>query len=208
MDDTTGNDHEQKDANTEPIDHDEELNIAYAGHQRIEEMIDTVRYCLEGISLGFDRWDEEHVSGPGFYLAIVSGTSIEDYADPMGANQWPVEICGNIFGHIDDFYRAAATVSTSMDGAVVASIDGALLEQMVRIKDPSRQILAERSTTQIPYEDWMGSRHMNALDTSVRDDAVATITLSEENGRVTVFTDGDFTDYSREEIGGRWRARR
>lgn len=47
---------------------------------------------------------------------------------------------------------------------------------------------------------------MNALDTSLRDDVVATVTLSEENGRVTVFADGEFDDYSREEIGGRWRA--
>ncbi|WP_228842307.1 hypothetical protein [Halococcus agarilyticus] len=47
---------------------------------------------------------------------------------------------------------------------------------------------------------------MNALDTSTRDDVVAAITLSEENGRVTVFADGEFEDYSREEIGGRWRS--
>ena len=198
--------HERADAETGVADRAETLDIAYIRHQRIDEMIGIVRYCLEAVSLGFDRWEEDHVSGPGFYLAIVSGTSIKDYADPMGANEWPVEICRNVFGDIEEFHQAALTVSMTIDGAVVASIDGALLEQMVRIKDPNHQVLAARSDAQVAYEDWMGSRHMNALDTSLPDDVVATITLSEENGRVTVFTDGCFTDYSREEVGGRWRA--
>ena len=193
------------DAETETADRAEKLDIVYTRHRGINEMIDISRYCLEAVSLNFDRWGEAHVSGPGFYLAIVSGTSVEDYADPMGSNQWPVRMCRNVFGDIEDFYQAALTVSTTTDGAVIASIDGVLQEQMVRIKDPSRELLAARSDRQAAYEDWMGSRHMNALDTSVRDDVVATLTLSEENGRVTVFIDGQFHDYNREEIGGRWR---
>ena len=40
----------------------------------------------------------------------------------------------------------------------------------------------------------MGTRHMSALETSTRKEVVATITLSEEDGRVTVFTDGTFED--------------
>ncbi|WEL27507.1 Diadenylate cyclase (plasmid) [Haloferax volcanii] len=40
----------------------------------------------------------------------------------------------------------------------------------------------------------MGARHMSALETSTREEVVATITLSEEDGRVTVFTDGTFED--------------
>ena len=182
------------------------LDIAYARHERINEMIDIVRFCLEAISLGFDRWGEPHVSGPGFYLTIVSGTSVEGYADQMGANRWPVETCRNVFSGSEAFHRAASTTAGNTDGAVIASIDGVLQRQMVRIKDPSRQALAAQDDTRVPYEDWMGSRHMNALDTSTREDVVATITLSEENGRVTVFVDGGFEDYSRAEIGGRWRS--
>jgi len=37
----------------------------------------------------------------------------------------------------------------------------------------------------------MGARHMSALEASTRTNVVATITLSEENGRVSVFVDGE-----------------
>jgi diadenylate cyclase len=47
---------------------------------------------------------------------------------------------------------------------------------------------------------------MSALDTSLRDDVVTAVTLSEEDGRVTVFTDGAFEDDNRTTLGGRWRA--
>jgi diadenylate cyclase len=182
------------------------LDIAYAHHRRIEEMVDIVRYCLEAISLEFDRWGEPHVSGPGFYLVVVSGTSVEEYADPMGANRWPVERCASVFGDIETFHTAAATTAERMDGAVVASIDGVLQERMVRLKDPSRQVLEERNDGPVAYGDWMGARHMSALDTSLRDDVVTAVTLSEEDGRVTVFTDGAFEDDNRTTLGGRWRA--
>ena len=185
----------------------DDLTIAYAHHRRVEELIDIVRYCLESISLAFDRWGEPHVSGPGFYLAVVSGTSVEEYADPMGTNRWPVERCASVFGDIEAFHTAARATAGRMDGAVVASIDGVLQERMVRLKDPGRGALEERNGGPIAYADWMGSRHMSALDTSLRDDVVATVTLSEENGRVTVFIDGSFDDYTRDELGGRWRAR-
>lgn len=184
----------------------DDLDITYAHHRRVEELLDSVRYCLEAISLEFDHWGEPHVSGPGFYLALVSGPSVEEYADPMGANRWPVERCASVFGDIEAFHAAAATTAERMDGAVVASIDGVLQERMVRLKDPSRQTLEEWNDGPVTYADWMGSRHMNALDISLRDDVVATVTLSEENGRVTVFIDGAFDDYMRSELGGRWRA--
>jgi DNA integrity scanning protein DisA with diadenylate cyclase activity len=31
------------------------------------------------------------------------------------------------------------------------------------------------------------------------------VTLSEEDGRVTTFLDGNYRDYERDELGGRWR---
>jgi len=188
-----------------PVGIDDSLTIAYVRHRRIKEMIDVVRYCLEAISLGFDRWDEPHIKGPGFYLAIVSGASLAEYADPMGANRWPIETCRSVSDDIEPFYEAAARVASEGDGAVLASIDGVLLPQMVRLKDLSHAEIEARVGTSTPYEDWMGSRHMSALDTSLRDDVVATITLSEETGRVTVFCDGMFDAAERAEIGGRWR---
>jgi hypothetical protein len=184
---------------------DDSLSIAYIRHRRIDEMLDVIRYCLEGLSVGFDRWNEEHVKGPGFYIAIVSGTSVEAYADPMGTNAWPTEICRHVTEDINAFYGAASRVAFEADGAVIASIDGVIQRPMVRLKDPSRADLEARTDEPISYADWMGSRHMSALDTSVREDVVATVTLSEETGRVTVFSDGRFETVEREAIGGRWR---
>jgi DNA integrity scanning protein DisA with diadenylate cyclase activity len=46
---------------------------------------------------------------------------------------------------------------------------------------------------------------MSAIETSVRPEVVATVTLSEETGRVSVFRDGEANSMRREEIGGRWR---
>lgn len=125
----------------------------------------------------------------------------------MGSNRWPVDVCRTVSGHIDRFYAAAATVATETDGAVIASIDGVLQERMVRLKDLSHKTLAERLGSSPLYADWMGSRHMSALDTSVRGDVVATLTLSEESGRVTVFVDRGYETDEQREIGGRWRAR-
>jgi DNA integrity scanning protein DisA with diadenylate cyclase activity len=55
------------------------------------------------------------------------------------------------------------------------------------------------------YADWMGARHMSAVDTSTRDPVVAAVTLSEEDGRVTVFEDGAYEDATRDALGGDWR---
>ena len=63
---------------------------------------------------------------------------------------------------------------------------------MVRIKQLSP---AEcRRTDDLPCAGWMDARHMSALETSTPKDVVAAITLSEEDGQVTVFTDGTFDD--------------
>jgi len=51
----------------------------------------------------------------------------------------------------------------------------------------------------------MGTKHMSALETSLRKNVLWAVTLSEEDGRVTTYLDGTYQDYPREEIGGRWR---
>jgi len=40
----------------------------------------------------------------------------------------------------------------------------------------------------------MGARHMSALETATRPEVVAAMTVSEEDGRVTVFSNGVFDD--------------
>ena len=77
---------------------------------------------------------------------------------------------------------------------------------MARPKDRSKEELRREGYAPMAYEDWMGSRHVNALDTSTRSEVVAAITLSEETGRITVFVNGGFEDYERAEIAAEWCA--
>ncbi|MFB6304414.1 MAG: hypothetical protein ABEH47_04560 [Haloferacaceae archaeon] len=182
----------------------EELRIAYGDHETVREVIDVVTYSLEGISLAFDAWDEPQVRGPGLYVVIVAGTTVADYADPMGGNRWPVAECPTVTDDLDAFYDAAQDVAYACDGAVVVSVDGNVLEQMVRMKDLTDEERAAAGDG-LSYADWMGARHMSALDTSVREEVVAAVTLSEESGRVTRFVDGAYDDAPRESLGGPWR---
>ncbi|MFC6988524.1 hypothetical protein ACFQJD_07015 [Haloplanus sp. GCM10025708] len=182
------------------------LRIDYVDHDGVDRLLDLVTYCLEGISLEFDRWEEEYVRGPGLYFAIVSGSTVADYADPMGDDRWPVDKCRYVFDDIDLFYQVAREVATSRDGAVVITVDGAIHGQMVRFRDLTDEELDRLDDVdEVEYAGWMGSRHMSAADTSARHEVVATVTLSEEDGRVTVFTDGTFADAERAELGGGWR---
>ena len=174
------------------------LTFRYADHPPVRELIQVVTECVESVSLGFDRWETPHVQGPGLYIVVVAGTSIREYADPMGSNRWPVETCEVV----DDeaLFEAARTVALDHDGAVVVTVDGTIHEQMVRLKDAPG---ADRDE-EITYADWMGARHMSALETSLRDEVVVAITLSGETGRVTRFEDGEYTTYRREELGSKW----
>ena len=175
-------------------------NIDYGSHRRVQELLNAVRDCLEDISLSFDRWDEPYVKGPGMYVAVVCGTSVAPYADPMGDNRWPVEECRNVFDGENEFRVAAGEVARHADGAVVVGVDGTIQEQMVRFNYRPGD-----DNGDVTYADWMGSRHMSAADTSAREEVVAAVTLSEETGRVSAFHDGEFSDATRAELGGSWR---
>ncbi len=173
------------------------LAIAFEDHERVRRLIDAIRYCLEGLSLAFDGWDEPRTKGPGMYVAVVAGRSIADHADPMGTNRWPVAESHDVLADLDSFSEAATDVALSNDGAVVVSVDGVVQEQMVRFRD-----LPEADAA---YADWMGTRHMSALDTSKRESIVATLTLSQESGRVTLFRDGTYDSVERDALAARWR---
>ncbi len=170
----------------------------------VAELTDFITYALESISLSFDRWEEEHVRGPGLYFVVVSGVNSGAYADPLGDNTWPTETCRVVTDDLDGFVEAAETVGFEHDGAIVISTDGTVQEQMVRIKSPRREEALTTDST-VEHADWMGTKHLSAVEVSLRDEVVAAITLSEENGRVTIFRDGQHEDYRREELGGVWR---
>lgn len=179
---------------------DDSLAIEYGDHRPVQYLIDCLQFGLEGISAEFQKYDEQFVKGPGLYFAVVSGCSVDEYADPMGDNRWPVENYREVTADLDTFTDVAYDVATSCDGAVVVSVDGVIADQMVRFKDVGVEGAPD-------YADWMGSRHMSAYDISTRQDVVATITLSEETGRVTRFQSGSYTSLERDELGTPWRGK-
>lgn len=183
---------------------DDDLRIAYERHERVRELIDRLQHVLESISIDFDRWDQRYVKGPGLYLAVVTGPSVAEFADPMGRNTWPTEHCRDVCRDSPVVFETAREVAMTRDGAVVVSVDGVIQRQLVRFSDLMPSELEAIDDGESEYEDWMGSRHMSALDTSRRPSVVSTLTLSEETGRVTRFDDGSFETYERAELGGEW----
>jgi len=181
----------------------EELDRVLERYATSQDLMDQIRYTAESLSIGFDRWGEQYISGPSLYLLIVSETSFDAYTDPMGANRWPVDRCRLVTESPDKFTEVARDVAFTQDGAIIVTGDGTIQEQMVRVRSPGREYV--EAFDKLEYADWMGSKHMSALETSIRDEVLWVITLSEEDGRVTTFLDGTYQDYPHEEIGGRWR---
>lgn len=172
-------------------------------YETSQELMDLLRYTCETLSLEFDRWDEPYVAGPSLYFLIVADVDFNEYTDPLGSNRWPVERCGVVSKSTEPFIDVARDVAFSCDGAVVIAADGTIQEQMVRVRSPSPEEM--RNAEDLEYAEWMGTKHLSAMEISTREEVLWAVTLSEENGRVTSFLDGTYQDYPREEIGGRWR---
>jgi hypothetical protein len=179
---------------------DDPLHASYATSR---ELMDLVRYTAETLSIEFDRWGEQYVSGPGLYVLIVADIDFGDYTDPLGANTWPVDRCRVVSEQPEAFIQATRDVAFDRDGAIVVAGDGTIQEQMVRVRnlDAAENDRGE----EIFAADWMGTRHLSALEASTRDRVLWAVTLSEEDGRVSTFLDGEYRDYERDELGGRWR---
>ena len=158
----------------------------------IVAVLDRINGCVKEISRGFERWNDPYARGPGLYF-VVERDSVAWLVDPIGTNRWPVEECASVFDETGALLETARRVAFSCDGAVVIHNDGTIQEEMVRVNQLST---AERARIdELPYAGWMGTRHMSALEAATREEVVAAITLSEEDGRVTGFTDEGFEEY-------------
>jgi len=184
----------------------DELDRVLEKYAWSQDLMDQIRYTAESLSLEFDQWEEPYASGPGLYVLIVAAVDFDRYTDPLGENRWPVERCRVVTDSSESFTDVARDVAFGRDGAVVVTGDGTIQEQMVRVRNPPPADV--ESIEGLEYPDWMGTRHMSALETSLRDGVLWAVTLSEETGRVTTFLEGFYRDYTREQIGGRWRPRR
>jgi hypothetical protein len=176
------------------------LRAKYATSQ---ELMDLLRYTAEALSIEFTRWDEQYVSGPSLYFLVVADIDFGAYTDPLGENKWPVDRCRVVSEPPEAFVDAARDVAFSRDGAVIITADGTIQEQMVRVRGLG--IEEREGEEELGSADWMGTKHLSALEASTRDQVLWAVTLSEENGRVTTFLDGTYRDYERDELGGRWR---
>ena len=174
-------------------------------HAQTDRLVNRLVSVAESLSASFDRWGEQYVSGPSLYFVVVVDANYDDYADTLGTNRWPVDSCQVATDDIDSFVTAAEEVAFSYDGAVVIMIDGTVQERMVRVRSPSASDIEKDA--EFDYADWMGTKHLSAVEISTKAEVVTAVTLSEENGRVTVFEDGSYQDRTQDELGGRWRAK-
>lgn len=161
-----------------------------APEQVADGLLEVLVDAVQRVSQGFDRWDDQYVRGPGLYVLVVDGTP-DAYSDPMGHNRWPVEECQNVTDDPDQFVETARSVGTTNDGAIVVNTDGRIEQQMVRLYDLRSTDETRAEAGAVEYADWMGTRHMSAAEASARSNVVATVTLSEEDGRVSMFVDGE-----------------
>jgi hypothetical protein len=181
----------------------EELDRVLKKYATSQDLMDQIRYVAEALSMEFDKWDDQYVSGPSLYFLVVAETDFESYTDPLGENVWPTDRCKIVLDSPEAFRRVAEDVGFSRDGAIIVTGDGTIQQQMVRVRSPHHSEVP--GVAELEYPDWMGTKHMSALETSLRQNVLWAITLSEEDGRVTTYLNGTYQDYPREEIGGRWR---
>ncbi len=175
-------------------------------HSTVDRLVEQLVDAAESLSAGFDQWQEQYVSGPSLYGVVFASANYEQYVDPLGANTWPTDIARTVSADQEAFVTAAQQVAFSQDGAFVVTVDGTIQEQMVRIRSPTATDAEDREA--VDYADWMGTKHLSAVEVSTRDEVLAAVTLSEETGRVSVFRDGSYEDRKRHELGGRWREAR
>ncbi len=173
-------------------------------HSKVDAVVDRLVAVAENLSTGFDKWNEQYVSGPSLYFVVIADAYYGSYTDPLGENRWPTDVCRTVTDDLDSFTTATRDVAFACDGAVIVTVDGTIQEQMVRVKTPAEVDAGE--SERVEYADWMGTKHLSAAEISTRQEVLATVTLSEENGRVTVFRRGQYTDRRRNEIGGRWES--
>jgi hypothetical protein len=171
-------------------------------HSKVNDIIDRLVAVAESLSAEFEKWDEQYVSGPSLYFVVIADARYDSYADSLGENRWPTDICRMVTGDLESFVTATRDVAFSCDGAVIVTVDGTIQGQMVRIKSPDGARVRERE--EIEYADWMGTKHLSAAEISTEKEVLAAVTVSEEDGRVTIFKQGQYTDRSRDEIGDRW----
>jgi len=172
----------------------------HAEFSTVDRTIDLLTYLAEDVGLGFDRWDNRYVRGPSLYFLVIAGARTGSFIDGLGSNRWPVDRARVLPDDFTDAVEVASDIAFDCDGAVAVSADGTFQEQMVRVRSAPRHAMSNAD-----YPSWMSAKHLSAFEASTRQEVLAAVTLSEENGRVTVFRKGSYRNLERHDLGGRWR---
>lgn len=178
----------------------DKLSANYSNDQRVERWVQRVIECARRMSYEYKNYgkyeDDDDVArkGPGLYVAFVSAATIADIADQPNPNVW----YDSDPRYVDDdcLYKELRTVAQTQDQAVVIWMNGRVHEYNVRFLPP-----APERRSNVTYPDERGTRHQSAAETSIRDEIVMTLTVSEEDGTVMTFWDGEADrTYQRPEI--------
>lgn len=184
-------------------DTDRKLSAGYGEDELVDDWIDTVIDYAKDLSAAFEAYGEDNTKGPGLYVAFVSSDAVAEFADQPIANAWyerdePRYVHDAIRDEeaAEEFYGELEQVANEMDQAVVVWMNGRLHGYNVRFLPPNEEL-----REQVDYEADRGTRHQSAAETAIRDDIVMTLTLSEEDGAVTTFREGEKENgWSRERI--------
>lgn len=161
--------------------------------EAVKPKLDRLADCIEMIRQTFDGWDDPYAKGPGLYF-ILEASSVSEFVAPVGSNRWPVDDRATVFD--DALFEPAKEVAFECDGAVVVHEDGTIASEMVRVEALSAD--EDVRVEDLNVADWMSARQRNALETSLRPEVDAVLTLSETEGRTTVFRSGRYVDHPRD----------
>lgn len=176
------------------------LSADYSNDERVGRWVKRIVEYAQRMSYDYEHYGEadpdSDVSrkGPGLYVAFVSSSTISDIADQPNPNVW----YDSEPRYVDDdgLYPELRQVAQTQDQAVVIWMNGRVHEYNVRFLPPEPERRSD-----VRYPDERGTRHQSAAETSIRDEIVMTLTVSEEDGTVMTFWDGAVDQtYERREI--------
>lgn len=169
-----------------------------------EEALEIVEKGMKRCSYSSDSYEKEGSRGPGLYVVFTS-EPLDPYhiAEDMKPNIWnELSEERTLSDNTEIFYEELGQVANSQDGAVLIEKDcekWKLYEENVRIHTPP-EIREKTDYTGVIDR---GTKHRSAVEASNLDEIITTLTLSEEDGSVMRFLDGQRSKehcYSRDEI--------
>lgn len=180
-------------------DRGDELDAGYEDDPFVQQWTERIETFAKRLSAEFPDYGGDNVEGNSLYIIFYKESNLSDIvSDIMKDNVWsdldkPRYIHGDEETLYEEF-QELADPDNDYDGASAIFMNGRIHEKMLRIRDPDDEL-----KEQARYSNKEGTKHISAAYTAVRDEVLKVITLSGKDGRVTVFEDGEFDEYRRNE---------